>query len=343
MDKDTRKNETNSLYEQDPPTKNGEEVKENVLDPKPSAKDNNHVPIYFENSSPINSESDQKKNVHDRFNFRENKKTKKGNHNTPYCEYGKISYFQQQENLLFSMRMKYQKNKEKLSSLKLTKYALILLLFFLTIYFFISFALLIGNFNSQEVIEANYKLPFHLLDLWGSFAFAVIETTLLMVASMLQFGNFRFFIALINIGLTLIAAILYSFNPDYWETSAHWVEYIAQVFLSISDFLFITYQFKNRQNVFYKYRHSEFVFVSLIVGASILKLLVFGSVVLFGESPEHTAHYFEFVGEMANSLFVSVFTKILLEDCEESIKKMENYEKAEDLADTKLVDIRGSV
>jgi hypothetical protein len=42
-----------------------------------------------------------------------------------------------------------------------------------------------------------------------------------------------------NIGGTLTALILFNFNPEYFETISHWIEYSTQLLLTLTDFLFI--------------------------------------------------------------------------------------------------------
>ena len=66
--------ETKNFYEQDPCTKSGEEVKENIMESKPPQIDKNYISINVEKSSPILFESDQKKNGHNCFHCREIKK-----------------------------------------------------------------------------------------------------------------------------------------------------------------------------------------------------------------------------------------------------------------------------
>jgi hypothetical protein len=211
--------------------------------------------------------------------------------------------------------------KYQFSEFKFKKLILSLMLFYIIINFFCCSTLLIANFQSPEVIEKYYDLPFHLLDFWGSFGFALIESAILVLADMVIIGSYRYFIITFNIGATLIAAILFSFNPEFWEVPCHWIEYSAQIFITLSDVLFIFHQFKKTENILYKYRYYELGFVLFFSLAAVIKLLVYGNVIYLGLDPEKASHFFEFIGEMFNSVFAFVFTMLIYNECQENFKE----------------------
>jgi len=205
---------------------------------------------------------------------------------------------------------------EKYSNIKRKKFSLSIMLFYIIIYFFCCCALLIANCQSQEIIDSEYNVPFHMLDFWGSFGFALIEASILVIADMVEIGSMRYFIIAINIGTTLIAAVLYSFNPEFWEITCHWIEYSAQIFITLSDLFFIFHQFKNKQNILYKYRFFELVLVLIFALAAIVKMLVYGELIKLHIDPEQAAHFFEYCGEMVNAIFAFLFTLVMYKECE---------------------------
>ncbi len=219
---------------------------------------------------------------------------------------------------------------ENIKTVKKKKFALGIMLFYIVIYFFVSATLLIANCQDQDIIEKEYDTPFHFLDFWGSFIFACVEVSILSLASMLEFGSLRFFIGLIGIGTTLITAILFSFNQEFWGLPCHWLEFSAQIFLTISDLFFILNQFKNKDNILYKYRYIEVSLVILLLCASVVKLLVFGDIFGFPQA-ERVAHFIEFTGEMTNAIFAFLFTYLLYKECENQLDEILEKDKLVDV------------
>ena len=150
---------------------------------------------------------------------------------------------------------------------------------------------------------------------------------------MVNIGDLRFFLTLFNIGRTLVALILFCFNPTYWEVPAHWCEYVAQVCLTLADFYFVLHQFENKDNILYRFRVVEVVIVSLLTLAAILKLFIYGSVIVLSSHPEHDSHYFEFIGEMCNALFAFTFTYLIFLENNESLKQVSDFKELPDESD----------
>jgi hypothetical protein len=234
-------------------------------------------------------------------------------------------FFKSQARNLLNVNIKLNQKKEEIKSLKLKKFVLGFMLFYITIYFFTSTALLIANSQSQENIEEHFVSGFHSLDFWGSFFFALVEALALIFASMMNIGDWRFFIALFNVGSTLVALVLFSFSPEYWEVPAHWCEYAAQVCLTLADFFFVLHNFKDKDNILFRYRVWEIIIVSLLTLASVLKLFIYGSVIVMSKNPEHDTHYFEFIGEMCNAIFAFAFTYLLYKESNQALEESANY------------------
>ena len=195
---------------------------------------------------------------------------------------------------------------------------LVFLIFVSICYFFSTTSLLIANTQSLESIDS-YMLPFHNLDFIGSFVFALIESLTLIYAEVIVFGEPRFFLVLINVGLTLVAAILFLIKSDYWEVTSHWIEFSAQVFLTSIDLIFIYHQFKDTNNPLYKYRYYEVALVFALLLSSIFKLLFYGNIIKTGIDGEKLAHYLEFIGEQINVCFALIFLFVLYSQNEKKL------------------------
>lgn len=203
--------------------------------------------------------------------------------------------------------------------LKSRSFILTLLIFFTICYFFSSASLFIANTQSLESIDS-YFHPFHNLDFIGSFIFAVVECISLISAEIIVFGEPRFFMVFINVGLTLIAAILFLIKAEYWEVTSHWIEFSAQVFLTSIDLVFISNQFKDKENVLYKFRYYEVGLILILLLSSVVKLFIYGGVIDFHMDGEQLAHYLEFIGEMINSSFALLFLFTIYNELQTKIK-----------------------
>lgn len=207
------------------------------------------------------------------------------------------------------VEMSFEKEFEivRYNELKSSSIIIIFLIIYTAIYFFSSMCLFIANTQGPEVIEG-FEIAFHSLDFIGSFIFALVEGISLLMSNIVVVGELRFYLLVLNIGMTLTGSILFILSPAYWEITSHWIEFSAQVFLTLTDLIFISVQFKkNKESILYKYRYYELIFVVVLLVSSVFKLFVFGDAVNFGIDPEQLAHFFEFSGEMANSMFALLF------------------------------------
>jgi hypothetical protein len=211
---------------------------------------------------------------------------------------------------------------ENFSRFQREKLFISFMLFFLVIYFFNCLTLFILNCQPMEIISEKYEIPFHMLDFWGSFIFTLIEGCILVNANIVTIESIRFPFIAFNIGMTLLAAVLYSVNPEYWEVPAHWIEYFAQICIVLSDLSFIFHQFKNTENILYKYRYFESVLICFLVIFNFLKLLLYGEVISWGFPGEQSAHFIEFLGEMINAAFAFLFTIVYYKDCDQNLKHL---------------------
>lgn len=197
-----------------------------------------------------------------------------------------------------------------------------IMLFFLVLYFFSSLTLLIANCQPMEIIDTKYNVPFHMIDFWGSFIFTLVEASILINTNMLTIGSLRFLMIAFNIGMTLLAAVLFSMNTEFWEIPCHWIEFFAQIFITFSDMIFIFHQFKNTDNILYKYRYIEAGMISILVIGNCFKLLIFGDVIYVGMNGEQAAHFIEYIAEMCNTVIAFLFTIVTYRECDEKIRRL---------------------
>ncbi len=79
-----------------------------------------------------------------------------------------------------------------------------------------------------------------MLDFYGAFFFALVEGCVLILTRIVTIDNiFKLLLISINIGGTLVALILTVFNAEFFEQTSHWIEYTVQLFLTLTDFIFI--------------------------------------------------------------------------------------------------------
>lgn len=102
-----------------------------------------------------------------------------------------------------------------------TRKNLTLLYMFLIITFMgVNLGLLGTNFKSQNFIEENYYVPFHVLEFWAVFAFTITEAFLLVVTESLNWGSkLRCLLVFVNILGSLTAALIMSMDPEVYEVS----------------------------------------------------------------------------------------------------------------------------
>jgi hypothetical protein len=182
-------------------------------------------------------------------------------------------------------------------------------------YFGVSAALLGANCLDQAVIEEYYTLPFHLAEFWSQFLFSILEAFILVAADIIDVDTpakfFQLLLVIINVILTLVAALLYTFSPLLFERPAHYIEYSAQITLTMANFVFIFKLGDSTSLIWKRFRVAEIVVVSLLLVMAIFKLLLFIPVIPIDMGPERSSHFLEFIGEMGNALFAFVFAILL--------------------------------
>jgi len=211
---------------------------------------------------------------------------------------------------------------DKFNTIQREKLFISFMLFFLVLYFFSSLTLLIANCQPMEIIDTKYNVPFHMIDFWGSFLFTLVEACILVNANMLTIGSLRFLIVAFNIGMTLVAAVLFSMNPEFWEIPCHWIEFSAQICIAFSDLIFIFHQFKKTDSMLYRYRNCEAAMILFLVLGNCFKLLIFGGVIKVGMDGEQAANFIEYIAEMINSVFAFLFTIVSYRECDENLKHL---------------------
>jgi len=123
---------------------------------------------------------------------------------------------------------------------------------------------------------------------------------------------------IVNVGGTLIALILFLFNAEFFETTAHWIEYSVQFCVTFTSFAFI-FGNQDKTSALYKYRYYEAGLVCISLVMACLKLFVYGEVIEFDMGGERAAHFFEYAGEMFNDAFALAFTIIRLKAVKKQI------------------------
>jgi hypothetical protein len=217
-------------------------------------------------------------------------------------------------------------------ALAVRKFALLIYMFLIVIYFAVCATLLGANCQEQSVIEATYYLPFHMVEFWGAFIFAVLEAFILVTIEVLSLADNKLAGLLVglNVVAAFVAALLFSFSPQLYEVPAHYIEYSVQITLTGANFIFIfVLPMATKDNPMWKmwarFRVAEVVVVAVLLLCAILKLLFYTSVIPVGMGPERASHFFEFTGEMANSVFAFAFSFILYLDL--TLRQREHDEK----------------
>jgi len=137
----------------------------------------------------------------------------------------------------------YRQTQIDASVAKMTAYALLAVLFGA-----FQLALLGINFQSQQYIETVVFSPFHLGEFWAIFMFTLLEAVILTTSGALdlaQLGRLRLLYygtMGVNIVLTFVAAILLSMDSETFEKPAHFLEYCAQIPITLIDLVFVFQQ-----------------------------------------------------------------------------------------------------
>jgi hypothetical protein len=195
---------------------------------------------------------------------------------------------------------------------------MLLYTFAILVYLAINLALFGLNFRDQDFIEENYYYPFHLLEFWAVFFFTLIEAFVLVSTGTLNINGpwshvLQIGLALFDILFTLIIAIIFSMDPHEYEVPAHFMEYSAQIFITVVNFFFVVNYLRNNKNqdsVFYRFRHVEVGLTVITFLLSILQLLIYTEVIETDPGGERSAHFVEFITESLNALTVLWFSAV---------------------------------
>lgn len=204
------------------------------------------------------------------------------------------------------------------------------------VYFGVACTLFGANFLSQDFIEANFYLAFHYAEFWSAFLFTLLEAFILVESGIFGVSSWMELAMLGVVGLNIVssfvAALLFTFSPETFERPSHYVEYASQITVTLANFIFIARSPSRKKLKSTKYRvwlAVQIAFASVLFVASIIKVLVFTSVIETAIEPERAAHFFEFTGEMVNSLWAFFFALTLFKKLAESQKDHENLLKNE--------------
>lgn len=201
----------------------------------------------------------------------------------------------------------------------MTAYALLAVLFGA-----FQLALLGINFQSQEYIETVIFYPFHLGEFWAIFLFTLLEAFLLTTAGALELGGlgrlrFLYYGTIgINIVLTFVAAVLLSMDDETFEHPAHFIEYGAQIPITLIDLVFVFQQSvvvavvangsgvaetqtPNWTSLMHALASVGGVASAVVFVSSILQMLAYTEVFTLSIPSEQVAHFFEFPIEFANA------------------------------------------
>jgi hypothetical protein len=107
-------------------------------------------------------------------------------------------------------------------------------------------------------------------------------------------------------------AIIFTMYPEEYEIPSHYMEYSAQILITLLDFVFIINYVKSSTSGtwVYKLRHFEIGLAAVTLVLSILQFLVYTDVIPTEPGGERSGHFFEFSIEAANAAFVLWFAII---------------------------------
>jgi hypothetical protein len=219
------------------------------------------------------------------------------------------------------------------TTLSTRRNVILIYVFLLLLYIGMNFALLGLNFMSQDFIEQNYYLPFHMLSFWGVFLFTLLEAFILISADIVNMSNYlQAGLVLFNILTTLTTAIIFSMFPHHFEVPAHYMEYSAQIFVSCVNIIFTLNFIRQKGGAFKKlkwlnnFRWLELIIALPIVMLSCLQIFIYAGILPITIEPERGAHFCEF----SNALFALTYSVFIYHDLgkrmQEDYLRMYNFE-----------------
>jgi len=191
------------------------------------------------------------------------------------------------------------------------KNQILIFIFLILVYIGIQLGLLGVNFKSQEFIEDNYYLPFHILEFWAVFCFTILESFILISTNSItlddNFNILQMVLVLFNVISTLCAAIVFSMFPTTYEVPAHYMEYCLQILITMIDFMFVIKGQGGKNSGPVKCRGIKMIFAVLTLALSVIQILIYGNVIQVPMEPERAGHFCEFSNEIANALFALLY------------------------------------
>lgn len=175
------------------------------------------------------------------------------------------------------------------------------------IYFGVATTLLVANFNEQDFIEENYFAPFHYTEFWSAFLFTLVEAFILVSADLTFESWFEVLLVCVvgvNLVSAFVAALLFSFAPHLFERPAHYIEYASQITVTLANYVFIIRGTADSTRLSIGLQMG---FATLLLFMAIFKVLFYVEVFPVPMGGERASHFFEFTGEMANSMWAFIF------------------------------------
>lgn len=184
--------------------------------------------------------------------------------------------------------------------------------------------LVANNYDQETVIERFYFLPFHRYEFWGSVYFALVEGYVLLVAddSFLTMDQTSQSILVhllsINIVSSTVAAALFTLNPSIFEVPAHFIEYSAQLTVTLIDAFFMLLPRNGSKHLRDSRKMGDRIpirvqqcYFVLLVLADIAKFVLYTKLIPTAIGKERSSHYVEFTVELLNSLWAFMYIKDL--------------------------------
>uniref|UniRef100_A0A7S1XWR6 Uncharacterized protein n=1 Tax=Phaeomonas parva TaxID=124430 RepID=A0A7S1XWR6_9STRA len=192
-----------------------------------------------------------------------------------------------------------------LSSLRTKSTANYIIAILCLTYIGVNLTCLVINSLSEEKRE-EFELPFHLLEFWATFLFAVLEVCALAVSPQpitSVYGNPLLLKAVMfaNVTVSFVPAALVTFSLETFEIPAHQVEYSNEITMSFVDLVLLFSILKSKDALGAKdfFLDSSTIMVGLASIIAIVQLSIYNFIK--GEDGEQIAHFFEFIFEMISA------------------------------------------
>jgi hypothetical protein len=162
--------------------------------------------------------------------------------------------------------------------------------------------------SDEDIIHEKFYVPFHYTEFWAAFLFTLVEAFILVSAGIFSFkrllDKLMMLVVGFNVVASFVAALIFTFEPHLFEEIAHYIEYGAQITITLANFIFII---QTKKEVSRLALGAQLTFAVILVIMAILKLLFFTGAIYSPMGGERSSHFFEFTGEAANSLWAFVY------------------------------------